>query len=104
MRLRARGRPRARPERLVGDKGYSYSTVRRLVARRHIQAVIPRRSNQRPHDRRHAPLDQRAYRDRNRVERLWCRLKQHRRVATRDEKRAAYFAAMLTIAAALLWR
>ena len=35
--------------------------------------------------------------------RLVNRLKQHRRIATRYEKRAAHYLAMLTIAAALLW-
>ncbi len=74
-----------------------------LPARRGIRAVIPRRRDQRPDDRRHRPLDRAAYRDRNRVERLINRLKQHRRVATRYEKRAAHYAAMLTVAAALLW-
>jgi hypothetical protein len=48
--------------RLVGDRGYSYPAVRRLLARRHIQAVIPRRRDQRPDDRRHAVLDRVAYR------------------------------------------
>jgi transposase len=37
------------------------------------------------------------------VERLVNRLKQHRRVATRYEKRARHYVAMLTLAAALLW-
>lgn len=103
VRRPARGRPRVQPRRLVGDRGYSYPTVRRLLARRHIQAVIPRRRDQRPEDGRHAPLDRAAYRERNRVERLVNRLKQHRRVATRYEKRARHYLAMLTIAAALLW-
>jgi transposase len=50
-----------------------------------------------------APFERAAYRGRDRVERLVNRLKQHRR-ATRYEKRAAHHAAMLTLAAALLWR
>jgi transposase len=103
VRRAGRGRPRARPGQLVGDKGYSYPTVRRLLARRGIGAVIPRRSNQPPGDRRHRPFDRAAYRERNRVERLINRLKQHRRVATRYEKRARHYMAMLTIAATLLW-
>jgi transposase len=77
--------------------------VRRLLARRVIRAVIPRRSDQRPDDRRHRPFDRPAYRGRNRVERLVNRLKQFRRVATRYEKRARHYLAMLTVAALLLW-
>ena len=49
------------------------------------------------------PLDHIAYRTRNRVERLVNQLKQFRRVATRYEKRAARYACMRTLAAALLW-
>jgi transposase len=54
-------------------------------------------------DRRHAPFDRAAYRERNRVERLVNQLKQHRRVATRYEKRARRYLAMLSPAAVLLW-
>ena len=74
-----------------------------LRARRGVRAVIPRRRDQRPGDRRHRPFDRAVYRERNRVERLINRLKQYRRVATGYEKRAGHYAAMLTIAAALLW-
>ena len=102
VRRPGRGRPRRRPHRLVGDKGYSYPTVRQLLARRGVRAVIPRRSDQRPADRRHR-FDRAAYRRRNRVERLINRLKQHRRVATRYEKRGRHYTAMLTLAAVLLW-
>lgn len=64
--------------------------------------MIPRRSDQRPWDRRHRS-DPALYRERNRVERLVGRLKQFRRVATRYEKRANSYLAMLTLAAILLW-
>ena len=64
---RGRGRPRVRPRTLVGDRGYSYRTVRRLLARRGIRAVIPRRSDRRPDDGRYRPFDRTAYRERNRV-------------------------------------
>lgn len=103
VRRVGRGRPRVRPDRIVGDKGYSYPTVRRLLARRGIEAVVPYRRDQRPGDRRHCPFDRAAYRERNRIERLINRLKQWRRVATRYDKRPAHYAAMLTLAAALLW-
>jgi hypothetical protein len=98
VRRRAHGRPRTCPRRLVGDRGYSYPGVRRLLGRRHIQAVIPRRRDQRPNDGRHSPFDRAAYR-----ERPVNRLKQHRRVATRYEKRAGHYVSMLLLAALLLW-
>lgn len=93
------GRPRLRPRRLVGDKGYSYDRIRRFLRQRGIRVTIPHRSDQ----PRRGPFDREAYRLRNRVERLINRLKQYRRVATRYEKRAANYAAMLTIAAIMIW-
>lgn len=43
------------------------------------------------------------YRERNRVERLINRLKQYRRIATRYEKYAVNYLAMLMIGAIRLW-
>lgn len=93
------GRPRLRPKRLVGDKGYSTEKVRGYLHRYGIGVVIPYRANQRTR----GSFDRRLYRERNRVERLINRLKQFRRIATRYEKRAANYLAMLTIAAITLW-
>jgi transposase len=103
VRRAGRGRPRVRPDRLVGDRGYSYPTVRRLLARRGIRAVMPRRRDQRPSDGRHCPFDRTVYREPNRVERLINRLKQSRRIATRYEKHTGHYIAMLVMAAVLLW-
>jgi transposase len=94
-----RGQPRLRPDRVVGDKGYSSRKVRRYLQRRGICAVIARRSNE-PSQKR---FDRERYRERNRVERLINRLKQARRVATRYEKLAVNYLAMVTIAAILIW-
>ena len=94
-----RGRPRIRPDRVAGDKGYSSPTVRRCLKGRGIGAVIPTKADEAPDP----AFDRAAYRERNVVERLINRLKQHRRTATRYEKRAANYQAMLTVAAILLW-
>ncbi len=61
--------------------------------------VIPTTAQQ----RRRPGFDREAYRARNRVERLVNRPKQFRRIATRYEKRAANYLAMLYIAAITLW-
>ncbi len=94
-----RGRPRIRPERVVGDKGYSSEKIRAYLRRRGIGVVIARQDN----EKHQGNFDKDAYRERNVVERLINRLKQFRRVATRYEKRAANYRAMLTIAAIVLW-
>lgn len=94
-----RGRPRRRPKRVVGDKGYSSRKFRAFLRRRGIRYTIARKSN----EYRGGSFDKAIYRERNRVERLINRLKQFRRIATRYEKRAANYEAMLTLAAILLW-
>jgi transposase len=94
-----RGRPRPRPQRVVGDKSYSSDQIRRYLRQRGIRMTIPRKVN----ERRTGPFDRAIYRARNRVERLINRLKQFRRVATRYEKRAENYLGMLTLAAILLW-
>jgi len=94
-----RGRPRRRPRRIVGDKGYSSGKIRRYARRRGINVTIPRKRN----ERRRGPFDRAAYRARNLVERLIGRCKQFRRLATRYEKRAENYRAMWVIAALLLW-
>ncbi len=94
-----RGRPRLRPKRLAADKGYSSGAVRPYLRRRGSGAVIPRKSN----ERRAGRFDRSAYRERTVIERTINRLKQFRRIATRYEKRAATYLAMLTLASILLW-
>ena len=103
IRRPGRGRPRLRPRRVAGDKVYSSPTarrrMRRRVRRRGITPVIPTKSNQ----RRQPTFDREAYRRRNLVERLINRLKQFRRIATRYEKRADNYLAMVTIGMIRLW-
>ena len=99
IRRPGRGRPRLRPRRAAGDKGYSSPTVRRRLRQRHIRAVIPNKSNQ----RRQPDFDRAAYRRRHLIERLINRLKQFRRIATRYEKRAANYLAMVHIGMLLQW-
>jgi transposase len=99
IRRPGRGRPRLRPRRVAGDKAYSSPPARRRLRRRGIRPVIPTRRDQ----PRRPDFDRDAYRQRNKVERLINRLKQYRRIATRYEKRACNYLAMLTIGMILLW-
>lgn len=64
-----------------------------------IVPVIPPKAN-----RKNPPqCDFKAYEDRNRIERMFNRLKQFRRIATRFDKTAKSFAAFLALAAARIW-
>jgi transposase len=86
-------RGRRRPDAVAGDKGYSYPWIRSWLSRRGIEAVIPTRSDQ-PRE----PLNRKKYRGRNVVERCIGWLKECRRVATRYEKLATHFVAMVKLA------
>jgi len=94
-----RGRPRLRPNRIVGDKGYSSRQIRQYARRHGMRITIPRKRN----EHRSGPFDRGIYRQRNRVERLINRLKQFRRLATRYDKRAENYRAQWLIAATILW-
>lgn len=91
--------PVAKPKALLADKGYDGDAVREDLLWRGILPIIPPKAN-----RRQPPTcDFRRYRDRNHVERLFNRLKQSRRIATRYDKTAASFLGFLSLAAARLW-
>jgi transposase len=102
-----RGRPRKRPDHLIADRGYSYARCRQALRRRGIPHTIPERRDQRARraQRPGRPLqfDQERYRRRNVVERCINRLKQWRGLATRFEKRAANYRALVVIAALMIW-
>lgn len=94
-----RGRPRCRPRQLAGDKAYDIPRVRRWLRVRGIGAVIPEK--RRP-DGSPAPglssQKRQTYRRRNVIERCIGWLKHARRIATRYEKTAVNFLAMLKLA------
>jgi transposase len=92
-----RGRPRCRPVRLAGDRGYSYPHIRRWLRRHGVKAVIPRRKDQRPDDGRHR-FDKAAYRRRSVVEQCVGWLKECRAVGTRFDKLAVNYAATVKLA------
>lgn len=93
-----RGRPRLRPQRLVADKAYASRKFKHFLRRRGIQPVIPRKRNQ----KRGRPHNATLYRERNIVERFFCRLKHFRAVATRYDKRATTYLATVLLASIVL--
>ncbi len=94
-----RGRPRLRPGRIVGDKGYNSGKIRHYARAHGLQITIPRKKN----EGRQGPFDRAIYRQRNLVERLVNSCKQFRRLATRYEKRSEHYRTMWVIVAILLW-
>jgi transposase len=91
--------PVAKPRFVLADKGYDSDDLRQDLLLHGILPVIPPRSNRiEP-----IPCDYRRYQDRNRVERLFNRLKQFRRIATRYDKTVLSFLGFLHLAAARIW-
>jgi putative transposase len=87
------------PARLLADKGYDANSLRDRLASTKTEAVIPStKSRKTP-----IPHDVEAYRQRNLIERAFCRLKDWRRIATRYDKLAINFASAVAIAAVIIW-
>jgi len=87
------GPPRKRPAAVAGDKAYAVEHARDWLKRRRIEDVIPTKSNQ----KRRPGFDKEKYRRRNVVERCVAWIKEFRRIATRYEKLAVNYLAMLKL-------
>ena len=74
------------PGWVVGDKGYASHAFRQFIWDQGARPAIPAKSNEAP-----VACPSWIYNNRNRVERLWARLKEWRAVATRYEKTARSF-------------
>jgi transposase len=91
--------PVTTPKALLADKGYDGDRFRESLLIRGILPIIPPRSNRKVPEH----PDYRRYRDRNRVERMFGKLKQQRRIATRYDKTVLSFESFLNLAAVRLW-
>lgn len=95
------GRPRSRPKLVVADRAYDAAAFRKYLRNRGIRCVIPEKCvpmGKRRRRRGRPPTFCRAtYRQRNVVERMVGWLKEHRRIATRFEKLASSFMAMVKL-------
>ncbi len=87
------------PRALLADRAYDAKSLRDELAQCRIKAVIPPNPT-RKHPHRY---DKKAYTGRNVIERMFCRLKDFRRIATRYDKRADIFLSAILRVAALIW-
>ncbi len=92
------GRPRQRPARLAGDKGYSFPRVRTWLRRHGITPLIPHKDNERARRDGRVRFDKQSYKRRSIIEQTIGWLKECRRVGTRFEKLAINFLAMMKLA------
>ena len=86
------------PRWVVADRGYASHAFRDHVWNTGARPAVPPKRNEAA-----VACPDRAYDNRNRVERLWGRLKEWRAVATRYEKTATSFMGVLCLAATLDW-
>lgn len=85
-------------EVVIADRGYDSRAVVAAVEEGGGEAVIPPRKNR----KEQRAYDRERYKDRNLVERFWAKMKRYRRVATRYEKTARNFLAMIHVASIML--
>ena len=104
------GRPRTRPDAVLGDKAYSSRANRDLLRTRRVKAVIPQPADQIAHRRnrgsaggRPPAFDAATYRGRNVIERSFNDHKQWRGLATRYDKLAAIYRGGVVLRAITLW-
>ena len=83
---------------VMADAAYDADPLRKAIAAKGAVAVIP--SN--PSRARKYPLDKHLYAQRHLIECCFSKLKQFRRVATRYEKTARNYLAVVTLAATVL--
>lgn len=104
------GRPRTRPDAVLGDKAYSSRGNRTMLSSRSIKVVIPEKDDQKANRRRRGSgggrppsFDATTYRGRNVVERSFCEHKQWRGIATRYDKHAINYRGALVLRAITIW-
>ena len=95
---REQGPPRSRPEHVVADRGYDADRIRKWLRRRGIKATIPERAGKKPRRGRPFAFCTATYKRRNAIERCIGWLKECRRLATRYEKKAVHYLAMIKLA------
>lgn len=83
-----------RPDSIAADKAYSSKKIRNYISQRHVQPVIPARSN----EQRDPAFDSKLYKQRNVIERAIGWIKEFRRIATRYEKKIDNYLAMIHLA------
>jgi transposase len=84
---------------VIADKAYDTNALREMIEQADIEAVIPSKRSRKIQ----IPHDTQAYKLRNRIERFFNKLKHFRRIATRYDRRAAYFLAAVQLASSVIW-
>jgi len=84
---------------LVADKGYDSRELREWLEERGTTPVIPPRKNRKVQ----YEYDKAIYKQRNVIERMFCRFKDWRRIAMRYERNIKNFLVVIALAATVIW-
>ena len=84
---------------MIADKGYDADHLCDKITDAGADVVIPPKRNR----KLQRPYDAELYKERNRIERFFNKLKQFRRVATRYDKLLANFMGFVKLAAIAIW-
>ena len=87
------------PGAFLADKGYDSDALVATLQERGITPVIPSKANRREPRK----TDFALYRERNLVERFFCKIKQYRAISTRYDKLANTFLAAVALVCVLMW-
>ncbi len=87
------------PDAFLADKAYDSDALIDKLEQRGITPVIPSKANRREPRK----TDFALYRERNLVERFFCKLKQFRAISTRYDKLANTFLAAVALVCVLFW-
>lgn len=88
-----------KPHYVLADKAYDSDEIVAHLANAGVAVLIPPKSNRKIH----REYDKELYKERNVIERLFSRLKQFRKLATRYEKSKINFEALIYLACSFLW-
>jgi len=86
-------------ENVIADKAYDADRLYQKAIDQGGDPVVPPRR----HRKRQHGYDKALYKERNRVERFFSRIKQCRRIATRYDKLAQTFMGFVILASIMLW-
>ena len=84
---------------LLGDKGYDADWFRQALTERGITPCIPSKANRKVQ----IDYDKALYRQRHKIENMFGRLKDWRRIATRFDRNLKNFMGAIALAATVTW-
>lgn len=91
--------PLKAPKQLLADKVYDSDDLRAWLKKRKTEAVIPNKKNR----KKPYPFKKRRYCQRNKIEHMFCRLKDSRHIATHYDKSAKTFLNAICLLALYWW-